>query len=123
MIFGTTELKPHASKNTAEEDKLVKHMMTAVAQFTKDPERGLKRLGYPMYEATGKTLIRWGYQNKSENNFGTSTEYDSQCKLIKIIKDPKSPESMEELSKAIEGIAGLMEGLGKGAPKAAAKGA
>jgi hypothetical protein len=117
MIFGTTELKPRASKNTPEEDKLMKHMMTAVAQFTKDPEHGLRRLGYPLYEATGKTLIRWGYQNKSEMNLGGSTEYDSQCKLIRIIKDPKSPESTEELSKALEGIMGLLAG-----PKGAAKG-
>jgi hypothetical protein len=115
MIFGTTELKPRATKNTAEEEKLVKHMMTAVAQFTKDPEHGLRRLGYPLYEPTGKTLIRWGYQNKSEMNFGTSTEYDSQCKILKIIKDPKSPESTEELSKALEGLLGLVSSLGKGA--------
>jgi hypothetical protein len=95
-------------------------MMTAVAQFTKDPEHGLRRLGYPLYEATGKTLIRWGFQNRSDMNFGGSTEYDSQCKLIKMIKDPKSPESQEELNKAVEGIAGLLAGLG--GPKGAAKG-
>jgi carboxylesterase type B len=60
MIFGTTESKAGATKDTPEEAKLSKHMMHAWASFAKDPEQGLLALGWPLYDPASMFISRLG---------------------------------------------------------------
>jgi carboxylesterase type B len=100
IVMGATERKPTASKNTAEEEQMIKNTMTAWASFAKDPENGLSKLGWPKYNPQGmiasfichisptqillgKTLVRLGYQNQAAASFSAPTEYDSNCKNLK----------------------------------------
>jgi carboxylesterase type B len=55
IVFGTVERNTKQGKNTPEEDKFVKNVMTAWATFAKDPEHGLEKLGWPLYSNTGKS--------------------------------------------------------------------
>jgi carboxylesterase type B len=54
LVFGATELRPGASKDTPEEAKLSKNMRHAWAEFAKDPVNGLKKLGWPVYDESSK---------------------------------------------------------------------
>jgi cholinesterase len=55
IVMGTSERKPGGAKNTAEQDKLIKNVMTAWATFAKDPEGGLTKLGWPTYDTKSKS--------------------------------------------------------------------
>jgi carboxylesterase type B len=104
MIFGTTESKAGVPKDTPAQVKLVKNFMKAWAGFAKDPEGGLEKLGWPVWEAGSKfmtflrdgnhasvfanqaflaepTLVRLGYNNQSEPDFAPSAPYDAGCSL------------------------------------------
>jgi cholinesterase len=82
LVFGTTELKPGSVKDLPEEAKLSKIMRHAWAEFAKDPDSGLSKLGWPVYDEKKATLIRLGYNNGSEPNFGMPSEYDGPCALM-----------------------------------------
>lgn len=111
LVFGATELKPNASSNTEEEDKLSGIMRHAWAEFAKDPQEGLKKLGWPAYNPSSKfsfvaliglltagvasSLIRLGYQNMSKPDFAPALEYDKDCKSMgfTFLKDSNSTSS------------------------------
>jgi carboxylesterase type B len=42
--------------DTAEQKSLTKTMMTAWASFAKDPENGLEKLGWPVYDSTSTSF-------------------------------------------------------------------
>jgi cholinesterase len=79
MTFGTTELRPGVKKDTPEQSKLGKHWRHAWAEFAKDPDNGLKKLGWPQYDPTKETLVRLGYKNGSEPVFASNTAYIKGC--------------------------------------------
>jgi carboxylesterase type B len=60
MHMGTTEYqqryynKEVRFPDTEEQKKLIKKMMTAWASFAKDPENGLEKLGWPVYDPKSK---------------------------------------------------------------------
>jgi hypothetical protein len=60
MTFGTTELRPGVPKDTSEKAKLSKNWRHAWAEFAKDPENGLKKLGWPVYDPTRRRWSDWG---------------------------------------------------------------
>jgi carboxylesterase type B len=100
MVFGATERKPNSTSDTPEQAKLSKNMMHAWAEFAKDPDNGLKNLGWPAYDPAGifatvlqlfrsqlintlgTTLVRLGWQNNSALNFAPNTDYDKSCGKI-----------------------------------------
>jgi carboxylesterase type B len=54
LIFGTSEIQPSNPKDTPEQIKLAKIMRHAWAEFAKDPEKGLTKLGWPIYDTQSK---------------------------------------------------------------------
>jgi hypothetical protein len=56
MIFGTTDGKAGSAKDTPEQAKLMKNMMRAWAGFAKDPDSGLEKLGWPVWDATSMLI-------------------------------------------------------------------
>lgn len=67
MVFGTTEYQQHFYgemlkqkihvPDTAAQKKLSDVMMTAWSDFAKNPETGLVKLGWPVYDATSELPI------------------------------------------------------------------
>jgi carboxylesterase type B len=55
IVLGTTERRK-GSKNTDEENKMIKNTMTAWAAFAKDPAHGLEKLGWPKYDPKGSLM-------------------------------------------------------------------
>jgi carboxylesterase type B len=66
-------------KDTPEEAKLSLNIRHAWAEFAKDPENGLKKLGWPVYDPAKETLVRLGYKNGSEPVFASNAKYISAC--------------------------------------------
>jgi cholinesterase len=56
LIFGTST---DTGEDTAEEVKLAKNMQYAWATFAKDPDKGLSRLGWPVYQQNGMQIPRY----------------------------------------------------------------
>lgn len=79
MTFGTTELRSGVPKDTPEQAQLSKNWRHAWAEFAKDPETGLKKLGWPVYDPTKASLVRLGYKNASEPVFASNTQYIKGC--------------------------------------------
>jgi cholinesterase len=52
FVFGATE-RTSAIPSTPDQLQLEKNVMTAWATFAKDPEHGLEKLGWPLYDSTG----------------------------------------------------------------------
>ncbi|KAF2402559.1 alpha/beta-hydrolase [Trichodelitschia bisporula] len=89
LVFGTPKLHNNngSSKDTADEAALTKVMMTAWANFAKDPEHGLTKLGYKAYDPNDTTLIRFGFNNKPEVSYGNPNEYDKDCTKYEVSTD------------------------------------
>jgi hypothetical protein len=72
MVFGSVEYQQQyygkmsnqkiSFPNTEEQKKLTKTMMTAWASFAKDPEKGLEKMGWPMYNSQGTQLLRSNFR-------------------------------------------------------------
>jgi cholinesterase len=64
MVFGSTEYQQQfyskmtkqsiSFPDTEEQKKLAKTMMTAWTSFAKDPEHGLEKLGWPVYDPASR---------------------------------------------------------------------
>jgi carboxylesterase type B len=54
IVFGTVELKREVKPNTPQQEQFIKNVMTAWASFAKDPDSGLTKLGWPVYDASSK---------------------------------------------------------------------
>jgi carboxylesterase type B len=53
IVFGTVE-NLSGLKNTKEENKVMSTMMHAWAEFARDPDNGLKKLGWPVWDQTSR---------------------------------------------------------------------
>jgi carboxylesterase type B len=56
VVFGTIDMFPFAHP-TAVEREAVRYLQAAWVAFAKDPEHGLKKLGWPRYNSEGKALL------------------------------------------------------------------
>ncbi|KAF2663881.1 alpha/beta-hydrolase [Microthyrium microscopicum] len=78
LVFGATERTSNVP-DTPEEAAFVKNIMTAWATFAKDPEHGLEKLGWPIYDPKANTLIGIGYQNGGNVTMLDPSNYDKGC--------------------------------------------
>ncbi|MCJ1377664.1 hypothetical protein MMC17_000760 [Xylographa soralifera] len=79
MVFGTA---PDLSgePDTPLQQAVSRYMMHAWAAFAKDPENGLReRLGWPVYNTSGETLVRLGYGDETVASFVSPAAYDAPC--------------------------------------------
>jgi len=81
LVFGTfNEVKISNGTSPEAERDLSSRLMDAWLTFVENPQDGLsQRLGWPVYDATGDTLVKIGENNSSSIAFGPSTGYDSTC--------------------------------------------
>jgi carboxylesterase type B len=82
LVFGTTPLlskKP----DVEEEIKLSKAMRTAWTSFAKDPENGLTKLGWPVYDQSKPTLVKLGGRFSGDITFVNNTVYDNDCARLR----------------------------------------
>jgi len=92
MLFGTSEylslyygelFKQNISfADTEEQKKLAKTMMTAWTSFAKDPENGLSKLGWPVYDPKNPTVVQLGGDGSSAVTFALAKTFDSRCGLV-----------------------------------------
>jgi carboxylesterase type B len=57
IVFGATELRPGVDKDTLEEAKLSLNIRHAWAEFAKNPETGLVKLGWPVYDPASESCL------------------------------------------------------------------
>jgi cholinesterase len=81
FAYGTPKLKDsgNGTSDTPDEVALTQEMMKAWAEFAKDPENGLTKLGYPLYEAQKDTLIEYGKTKDKPVSFGSVQTFDGAC--------------------------------------------
>jgi len=100
MVFGTTELTSK-KPDTAAQKVLGDKMRESWTSFAKDPEHGLEKIGWPLYNVNLPTIIRLGKANSSSIEFIHPQVYDGNCRIY------------DELGEAGV-IAALTGGKGKG---------
>jgi carboxylesterase type B len=78
ILFDTV---PSTPGPTTEEISIANYMRGAWATFAKDPAKGLSTYGdgWPMYNASGETLIRLAYNNVTGTNLALPSLYDALC--------------------------------------------
>lgn len=82
IIFGTAE-DVSGLANTEVEDKISGYFMRVWGAFARDPEEGLKGLGWPRYEnSSTPTLVRLGYNNEFEPSFVPPSTSDAECPVL-----------------------------------------
>jgi cholinesterase len=108
-VFGNIKSHSKSVPATTEQIKVSELMNNAWAIFTKDPENGLLKLGWPRYNEKGKMMLnprrfssnRYSPENSlillGENNgpgatFAPGGKFDSQCNLINN-NIPQLPEN------------------------------
>ncbi|CAN8095427.1 unnamed protein product [Discula destructiva] len=79
IVMGTNSLRTNSTPDTEEQAKLTTAMVHAWAEFAKDPEQGLAKLGWPQYDPMGDTLILLGDNNQSALATAPGTQYDAIC--------------------------------------------
>ncbi|CAE6334740.1 unnamed protein product [Rhizoctonia solani] len=82
MWFGSVNtVKGLKEKTTAEQKQQSAYMQGALAAFTKDPEQGLVKYGWPLYQGNkGNTLVHLDPRNSSELVvFENPAEFDAPC--------------------------------------------
>ncbi|KAH9224015.1 Alpha/Beta hydrolase protein [Leptodontidium sp. 2 PMI_412] len=82
MAFGADLDIQNVTGRTTAQEKIGTYMQGAWAAFVKDPERGLKRYGWPRYDPEAKTLVRLGYENRTGPNLGDPADYDYTCPWV-----------------------------------------
>ncbi|TGO29535.1 hypothetical protein BPAE_0014g00870 [Botrytis paeoniae] len=76
-LFGNTPNGVGIPKRTVREVDLGRYTMKAWATFAKDPYRGLRKLGWPIFSPGEDTLIRLGFGNITALDLSGSAEYDA----------------------------------------------
>lgn len=66
------------------EAKLTGIMQQAWAAFAADPARGLRRLGWPHYQAGGESLVRLGVHTTPVVDVVSSGMYDNACPALNL---------------------------------------
>jgi len=77
-VFGTQEYLTRVP-DTEDEKKFTSTIMNAWASFAKDPQNGLKKLGWPIYDGEKPTLIVLGGRNSSAIRFIDRKTVDVGC--------------------------------------------
>ncbi|KAK2792404.1 hypothetical protein FQN52_003339 [Onygenales sp. PD_12] len=80
VVFGTTELYPEP--DTPEGVAFGKELRTAWTSFAKDPEGGLDKLGWPVYNPKKSTVVKLGANHSGETTFISPRETDTFCSLL-----------------------------------------
>ncbi|PQE13480.1 hypothetical protein CJF32_00005356 [Rutstroemia sp. NJR-2017a WRK4] len=78
-LFGNTPSGAGIPAQTLAEKGTGDYMRKAWAAFAKDPENGLRRLGWPVFDPEKNTLIRLGYGNSTGLNLASPASYDVGC--------------------------------------------
>jgi cholinesterase len=81
QIFGTVESRGQG-KNTAAEERLAKSMREAWTAFAKDPENGLSKLVWPVYDSSKSTVVVIGGKNSADIKFESPKTLDPSCSLV-----------------------------------------
>ncbi|KAH7395874.1 putative carboxylesterase [Cadophora sp. MPI-SDFR-AT-0126] len=79
MVFGPDLDIQNVTGRTTEQQRVGEYMQGAWAAFVKDPEKGLKKYGWPRYNPDSKTLVRLAYENQTSANLGLPADYDFTC--------------------------------------------
>lgn len=83
MIFGASE--DVSGLETAEEQRrLTRVMQRAWFEFSNDPNRGLRKMGWPEYDAGEKTLVLLGKGDGSKVEFVKPSEFDAPCSTVTL---------------------------------------
>ncbi|KAH7360273.1 Alpha/Beta hydrolase protein [Rhexocercosporidium sp. MPI-PUGE-AT-0058] len=85
MVFGTDLDVQNVTARTTAQEKIGDYMQGAWAAFVKDPERGLKKYGWPNYDPQSKTLVRLGYENRTGANLAEPADYDFTCPWVFLL--------------------------------------
>jgi len=124
MAFGTTEFQQQffaemtgqkigPFPDTPEQKKLIDVMMSAWSGFAKDPENGLERMGWPVYEASRPTIVQLGGPNSSAIDFISPANYDRSCGMLNAVLNSATSGGS---SGGLSGLIGMLA-PGKGMPK------
>lgn len=82
MVFGTAE-DVSGLPNDALERATIAYVQKAWAAFARDPQRGLTKLGWPLYSnSTAKTLVRLAYGNETSASFVAPAMSDALCHAL-----------------------------------------
>jgi len=77
LIFGTTEFKAaNSAKDLPAEKELAKKMRDAWAGFAKEPEHGLEKLGWPLYDPNKESVVVLGGKEDANIKFASPKELD-----------------------------------------------
>lgn len=80
ILFDTVPHGEGIPASMPEEVAFGKYMRGAWAAFARNPARGLKEIGWPVYEEEGETLVRLAFRNSTGLNVGDPRTYDTICK-------------------------------------------
>ncbi|KAL1869541.1 hypothetical protein Plec18167_007839 [Paecilomyces lecythidis] len=78
MIFGNSADVTGIAESRPQ-TQLKRVMQHAWAAFVTDPEKGLEKLGWPVFDPKANTLVCLGYENKPNASFVDPQVYDSAC--------------------------------------------
>ncbi|KAI1178681.1 alpha/beta-hydrolase [Nemania sp. FL0916] len=83
MVTGNSESVSGIAPSSSEAE-LMGIMQEAWAAFAADPVRGLRRLGWPNYQAGRESLIRLGVDTTPVVDVVSSTMYDGRCRALNL---------------------------------------
>jgi carboxylesterase type B len=75
LWFGTTVYSSHRP-DTDEEKKMIDTLMHSWASFAKDPQNGLTKIGWPVYQSSEPRVIQLGGLNSASISFVPREEFD-----------------------------------------------
>ncbi|KAI4649478.1 hypothetical protein J4E93_003798 [Alternaria ventricosa] len=78
MIFGGSKDASGLPQTQAQKDT-VRLVQRAVAAFTEDPENGLTKLGWPVFDPEKKSWGEIAVGNRAEISFARPEKYDAKC--------------------------------------------
>ncbi|KAK4159418.1 Alpha/Beta hydrolase protein [Cladorrhinum sp. PSN259] len=82
MVFGGSE-DVSGLKMSEEQKGLMRYIQSAWRVFAEDPWNGLEReMGWPKFDAAGKTVVKLGANNKNKVEFGDSAVYHQACQGV-----------------------------------------
>lgn len=76
LVFGTSSLR---GPDTQIERETSQYMQQAWLAFVKNPNEGLRNYGWPVFNATTKSLIQLGLQNNVSAVVTSGNAYDAGC--------------------------------------------
>ncbi|PGH10950.1 hypothetical protein AJ79_05196 [Helicocarpus griseus UAMH5409] len=80
-VFGTTQ-NFEGEPDTPEQEEFGKHIREAWTGFAKDPEHGLEKFEWPVYNPLGRTVINLGGERSGEITYKYPWTTDRLCSLL-----------------------------------------